>query len=227
MGFGRESSTFGIDIAYQPICSHTWQEAESRIETPGGFLETDERTIANHFAFSNAVLCSGMTQQLRHFGLQIAIEARSCAQHIEQDDHPEGTSRDQDEAWQEWKPAIGTRVRFDNIDLQRTTRVTTGTGFPGVDDPVLLETATALASPDFIAALRDPLTLHDAPGLDPRSGPVARVPARTGPGPLPRLCGGGLREPGSPELRQKVQTSGITIMTTTKTTAVSGSPTRR
>lgn len=65
MGFGidrhPESSTTGIDIASEPIWSHTWQKAEDRIETPGRFLEAGERTIANHFAFSNVILRSGMT----------------------------------------------------------------------------------------------------------------------------------------------------------------------
>ena len=214
LGFGigryRESPTFGIDIACQSIWSHTWQKAANRIEMPGQFPEAGERTIANHFAFSNVVLRSGMTKQLRRFGLQIGLEARSCAWHVEDDDHPEGKVRGQDEAWPERKPTVCTRVRFDDIDVRWSTCVAPGTGFPAVDDPVFLETAAAPASPDFIAPLRDPLTLHDAPGLDPRSGPATRRPGRTGPG-----------------LPQKVQTSGVTIMTTTKTTAVSGSPTRR
>ncbi len=136
MGFGtgrcRKPPTVGIDIACQSIWNHTWQEAASRIATPGGVPETDERTIANHLAFSNVVLCSGMTQQSWHFGLQIVLESQSCAWHLEQDDHPEGTVRDQDEAWPEWKPTIGTRVRFDDIDLQRLTRVAPGNGFPRV-----------------------------------------------------------------------------------------------
>lgn len=122
LGFGigcyRDSPTFGIDIACQSIWSHTWQKAGSRIETPGQFLEAGERTISNHLAFYNVVLRSGMTQQLRRFGLQIGLEARSCAWHVEQDDHPEGKVRDQDEAWPEWKPTIGTRIRFDDIDVQ-------------------------------------------------------------------------------------------------------------
>ena len=177
---------------------------------PGQFPEASERTIANYLAFYNVVLRSGMTKQLRRFGLQIGLEARSCAWQVEDDDHPEGKVRDQDEAWPERKPTVGTRVRFDDIDVQWSTCVAPGTGFPGVDESVFLETAAAPASPDFIAQLRDPLSLHDAPGLDPRSGPATRRPGRTGPG-----------------LSQKVQTSGVTIMTTTKTTAVSGSPTRR
>ena len=139
MGFGigrcRKPPTVGIDIACQSTWNHTWQEAASRIATPGGFPETDERTIANHLAFSNVVLCSGMNQQFRHFGLQIGLEARSSAWHVEQDDHLQGTVHDQDEARPEWKPTIGTRVRFDDIDLQWTTRVTTGTGLPRVAIP--------------------------------------------------------------------------------------------
>lgn len=65
MGFGmgrhRESSATGIDIASEPIWSHTWQKAEDRIETPGSLLEASKRMIANHIDFSNVVLRSGMT----------------------------------------------------------------------------------------------------------------------------------------------------------------------
>ena len=59
-----------------------------------------------------------------------------------------------------------------------------------------------------------------------------RVGCRVCPGepdriPVPQPTGGEFREPGGPGLPQKVQTIGVTIMTTTKTTNVSGSPTRR
>ena len=77
-----------------------------------------------------------MAQQFRHFGLQIGLEARSYAYHLQRDDQPKGMSRDQEKAWTEWTPTIGTRFRFHAIILQSTTRVTPGTGFPGVDDPV-------------------------------------------------------------------------------------------
>ena len=84
---------------------------------------------------------------------------RSYAYHLEQDNHLQGTSRDQDEAWTEWTPTTGTRFRFDDIDLRSTTPVATGTGFPRVDAPVFLETAPA--SPDFIVAPGDALTLRN------------------------------------------------------------------
>ena len=53
MGFGigrtRKSTTFGIDLAYQPIWSHTWQEADERLETParrsGGRRHDDREPV--------------------------------------------------------------------------------------------------------------------------------------------------------------------------------------
>ena len=42
-----------------------------------------------------------MAQRFRHFGLQIGLEAWSYACHLEQEDHLQGRSRDQDEAWTE------------------------------------------------------------------------------------------------------------------------------
>ena len=169
IGFGigrtRESTTFGVDLAYQPIWSHTWQEAESRTETPRGFLDVGDKTIENHFAFSNVVLRSGISQRYERFGFQLGLEARSYAYHLEQEDHVEGTRRDLDEAWTEWTPTLATHFRFQDIDLRWSIRITSGTGFPGIDliggDDVQTVEAAA-PSPDFIAAPRGALTLDGA-----------------------------------------------------------------
>ena len=164
-GVGRhlKSTSFGIDIAYQPIWSHTWQEADRRMETPGGVLEVGDMTIENHFRFSNVVLRSGISQRYDRFGFQLGLEARSYAYHLEQDDHVEATSRDQDEAWTEWTPSFGVRFRTGGFELHSSTRVTSGTGFPGIDGFLAPDArqAAAPASPDFIAAPRGALTLQD------------------------------------------------------------------
>ena len=167
MGFGigrhRKSTSFGIDVAYQPIWSHTWQEADSRMETPGGILEIGDMTIENHFTFSNVVLRSGFAQRYDRFGFQLGLEARSYAYHLEQDDHVEATSRDQDEAWTEWTPTFGVHFRTGDFELHSSTRITSGTGFPGIDNFFVQEemAAAAPSSPDFIAAPRGALTLQD------------------------------------------------------------------
>ena len=167
MGFGigrtRKSTTFGIDLAYQPIWSHTWQEADERLEAPHGVLEVGDMTIENQFVFSNVVLRSGIAHQFRRFGFQLGLEARSYEYQLEQDDHMEGTSRLQDEAWTEWTPTFGTHFRFSDVEMQFSTRITSGTGFPGIDRLFVVEDmAAAPSSPDFIAAPRGALTLQDA-----------------------------------------------------------------
>ena len=168
MGFGigrtRGSTTFGIDLAYQPIWSHTWQEADEHIETPHGVLDVGDMTIENHFVFSNVVMRSGVAQRYKRFGLQLGLEARSYEYQLEQDDHVERTSRLQDEAWTEWTPTFGIEFRFEDVEMQFSTRITSGTGFPGIDlirgtDEMA---AAAPSSPDFIAAPRGALTLEDA-----------------------------------------------------------------
>ena len=85
----------------RPVWSHTWQEAESREETLRGFPEVGDRRIENRFTFSSAVLRSGVSQRCERFGFQLGPEARSHAYHLGQEDHVEGTRRDQDEAWTE------------------------------------------------------------------------------------------------------------------------------
>ncbi len=166
MGFGigrsRDATAFGIDIAYQPIWTHTWQEADRRMETPRGVLEIGDRTIENRFDFSNVVLRSGVAHRFGMFGLQLGLEARSHAYHLVQDDHVEGTSRDQDEAWTEWTPTLGAHFRLQDIDLRFSTRVTSGTGFPGVDWTRGGDAMVPEAARDFIAAPSGPLTLQDA-----------------------------------------------------------------
>ena len=167
MGFGvgrdRNSTAFGIDVTYQPIWSHTWQEADQRVETPSGVLEIGGKTIENHFTFSNVVLRSGISQQYKRFGFQLGLAARSYAYHLEQDDHVEGTSREQDEAWTEWTPTFATSFRIQDIEMQFSTRITSGTGFPGIGRgrDVVMELST-VGSADFIAAPRGELTLQDA-----------------------------------------------------------------
>ena len=167
MGFGigrtRKSTTFGIDLAYQPIWSHTWQEADERVESPQRVLEVGDMTIENHFVFSNVVMRSGIAHQFKRFGFQLGLEARSYEYQLEQDDHVEGTSRLQDEAWTEWTPTFGTHFRFHDVEMQFSTRITSGTGFPGIDRFFSVqEMAAAPSSPDFIAAPRGTLTLQDA-----------------------------------------------------------------
>ncbi len=59
----RGSTTFGIDVALQPIRSHTWQEAEAPVEAAGGTLGAGDKTIENHFDFANVMFRTGVSHE--------------------------------------------------------------------------------------------------------------------------------------------------------------------
>jgi hypothetical protein len=167
VGFSRtaEGTTFGLDVALQPIWSETWQEADTAdVTASGGALQVGDRSIENDFFFTNVMLRSGLSHQVDQVTLQAGIEVRSYAYTLEQVSHVEDSYREQDESWMEWTPTFGAALRFSDFEVRYAGRVTSGTGRPGTDTPfggVMPVTLDQSASPDFIIAPSGPLTLQD------------------------------------------------------------------
>ena len=155
------ATTFGLELALQPIWSDTWQEADAAAaEASGGRFAVGDRTIENEFFFTNVELRTGVSHDVERAGLQLGLEVRSYAYTLDQTDHVESTSRELDESWMEWTPTFGLSYSFTGLDLRYAGRVTTGTGRPGLARSFGGE----LASPDgadFIVAPRGALTLQD------------------------------------------------------------------
>ena len=126
----RGSTTFGIDVALQPIWSHTWQEAEAPVETVAGRLQPGDKTIENHFDFANVMFRTGVSHEFDRLGIQLGVGVRSYEYRLDQQDHVEGTTRRQFENWIEWTPSLAVTFGLSDTDIQYTTRVTTGTGTP-------------------------------------------------------------------------------------------------
>jgi hypothetical protein len=165
VGFARSSgaTTFGLDVAFQPIWSETWQEADTAdVRLSGGALQVGDRSIENDFVFTNVMLRSGISHQVGQATLQGGVEARSYAYTLDQVNHVEQSNREQDEAWMEWTPTLGVTLAFSDFELGYALRVTSGTGRPGTDTFAWGETAvTSLSSrADFIVAPSGPLTLQ-------------------------------------------------------------------
>jgi hypothetical protein len=158
----RGPTRFGLDVLLQPIWSDTWQEADADITGDGGNLVREgEKTIENEFFFTNVVLRAGIAHDVDRYGFQAGLEVRSYDYQLEQQNHVEGTFREQDEAWMEWTPTAGAVVRFSDVELRYLGRLTTGTGRPGV---ALTDQAFAARAElaDFIVAPQAPLTLQEA-----------------------------------------------------------------
>jgi hypothetical protein len=143
LGVGLSESdgpvTFGIDAILEPIWSHTWADAAAPVPTSGGgILPAGARTIENRFTFTNAILRAGLS---RDFALeasessarvQVGMQLRSINYHLDQYSHVLSAGRTQDESWTEWTYAIGTSLRFPELELHYRWRSTSGTGRPGL-----------------------------------------------------------------------------------------------
>lgn len=181
VGFGRTGgpTTFGLDVALQPIWSETWQEADTAdVTASGGRLVAGDRSIQNDFFFTNVLLRTGLAQEVGVATFQGGLELRNYAYTLEQVDHVEESYREQDEAWMEWTPTLGVALRFPGIDLRYALRVTTGTGRPGTDGtlPVLPLTMVDPSTGDFLVAPSGALTLQDADVVTHQL--AVRVPVR-------------------------------------------------
>jgi hypothetical protein len=158
-------TTFGVDIALQPIWSDTWQVADTAIVgASGGVIQVGERTIENDFSFQNVLLRLGFDHDLGRGSVQLGLEARSYDYDMDQKNHVSGTFRDQSEHWMEWTPTAGGTLRVSGLEIRWFGSATTGSGRPGVGSwtfPVVADAPT-LSSGDFLVAPQGPLTLQNA-----------------------------------------------------------------
>ena len=164
-GLSKESGpiSLGLDVVFEPIWSDTWSVTDSAVALPGGGkLQAGAKEIENEFFFSNVHLRLGVGREVERWGFQLGLQATSYAYELEQFNNVTSTRRNQDESWMEWTPTWSGSLRFPEVELRYTGRVTSGTGRPGVDFNFIGARADALAEAgDFIVAPSGPLTLQD------------------------------------------------------------------
>ncbi len=164
IGIAHQSSesTFGADLIFEPIWSHTWAEAAEPVLTAGGtIIPTGGRTIENDFQFGNWLFKMGIGHQEAVFGFQLGLQLRWIRYWLDQTNIVEVFERSQKESWAEWTPSFGLNFNFPDFHIRYTGRFTTGTGQPGVAWAIFAEDA-ALANSDIIATPGGSLTLQEA-----------------------------------------------------------------
>ncbi len=161
-------STFGVDVIYEPIWSHTWADSEDPVETDAGeIIPPGGKTIENRFRFSNALFRMGFGQQIAFgetgtsAGIQFGLALRTIHYWLNQDDHVSLTSRNLEERWVEWTPSWGVSVRFPELEVGYRGRVTNGTGRPGVANNPGILVADAAGGSNILVAPSGPLTLDE------------------------------------------------------------------
>jgi len=159
-------ATFGIDVIYEPIWSHTWADAEAATPTAGGdTIPTGGKTIENWFAFSNALVKMGVTRELGSTAsAQLGLVVHSIQYGLKQKNHVEVSNRALREHWVEWMPTWGVGFKFPEVEIRYQGRVVNGTGRPGVvasSGGDLLTVASADAARNILVAPNGPLTLGE------------------------------------------------------------------
>jgi len=164
-------TTFGVDAVFEPIKTHTWGEAPSAIVTETGTLPAGGKTTENFFSFSNAILRTGLGRDipidtvhgsLKSIRLELGLAMRSINYTLNQFDHVAASNRQQDESWMEWTRTWGLGLRFSDLEVRYTGRVSTGDGRPGIQNfggPIALTAAGDAAGKNFLSAPSGALSL--------------------------------------------------------------------
>ena len=164
VGIAKSSgpATFGLDVVVEPIWSDTWAEAAAdTVSVNQQVIRKGDKTVENDFFFTNVQMRLGLAYDLEHASFQAGVEVRSYAYRLKQRDRIQDTKRDQKESWMEWSPSFGARAKFSEFEIGYQGRLTTGSGWPGVQWTGERADAVLMAA-DFIIAPSGPLTLQDA-----------------------------------------------------------------
>ena len=169
-------ATFGVDLVYEPIWSYTWADAETAVPTAtGDTIAIGYKTIENHFHFSNFALRLGVGRDLelhdgegdvestgpkKIVGLQFGLVVRTTHYSLAQTDHVQAVSRDLTAGWLEYTPTWGLSLRFPELELRYSGRMTYGAGRPGLEfTSGFVQRGVALAGATILAAPTGPLNL--------------------------------------------------------------------
>ncbi|MGI9625557.1 MAG: hypothetical protein ACR2QM_01865, partial [Longimicrobiales bacterium] len=113
MGLGKRSgsTTFGMDVIYEPIWSHTWADSETPVtDANGQIIAPGGKTIENRFRFSNALLRMGVGEEFTldgpgtRLGLQAGLNVKRHHYTLDQRNHVQLSARGLEERWTEWSP---------------------------------------------------------------------------------------------------------------------------
>src|SRR5256885_458452 len=155
-------ATFGLDAVYEPIWSNTYAAAAVPTETaPGDTIPVGGKTIENRFRFSNALFRMGVGRELptpmrnRTAVWQLGVAVHAIHYWLTQQDYVQDASRAREDWWVEWTPTWGLTLRFPELELRYSGRVTTGTGRPGtqtngfvLNDPAAFRAGGLLVAPN-------------------------------------------------------------------------------
>lgn len=159
------SARFGIDLIYEPISSYTWADAGEPTNTVSGdTIAPGGKTIENRFRFSNAWFRLGVEESIvprKPAMFQLGLILHPIQYQLAQQDHVEGTIRNNSASWFEWTPTWGLSYRQPGYELRYQGRATYGAGRPESPPFTLGVFEVAAPNASILAAPNGPLFLTD------------------------------------------------------------------
>ena len=129
MGFGLGKAlggtSFGADLVYEPISSHTWADDAGDVVTDAGvIIPAGGKTFENWFRFQNRKIRVGFsrefhtdTDSMESGRIQLGFAAYMTSYRLRQQDHVQDTERQQSASWTEWGPTLGVGFRTRMFDV--------------------------------------------------------------------------------------------------------------
>lgn len=162
-----DRNTFGIEVGIQPARSHTWAFADTALTAPSGaVIGSGERTVDNHFRFTNFGLATGLRHSRERVDLQLGLGVRRTAYDLDQDNYVTEVRTLTEESWMEWAPSWGIAVRLSGMDLRYAGRANMK-GFPdctlfcGTDEVIAMPDSPGPGGGDFLPAVTQPVFFPD------------------------------------------------------------------
>lgn len=164
IGLSRTSgaATFGLDVIYEPIWSHTWANAVEPTETADDqIIPAGQKTVDNVFVYDNARIRMGVHNDGEHVQWSLGFDMHRISYDLDQTDFVEAERRFLDQSWTEWTLSGGIGTQFSGFQVHYMARLTLGTGQPGVQRQWNTRADQFLGAGDWVVAPRGPLTLRE------------------------------------------------------------------
>ena len=158
----RGAATFGVDIIYEPIWSHTWANAaEATLTVNDETIPAGEKTVDNRFDFSNARIRMGLQRDGERLDFSLGLDMHHISYDLDQMDFVDDERRLLDQHWTEWTVSGGLGGDVSGLRLQYMARLTLGTGTPGVNTWGGGGLRFADAAANWVVAPEGPLQLQE------------------------------------------------------------------
>ncbi len=160
------AATFGIDVIYEPIWSHTWAEAAEPVEAAdGSTIAAGEKTVDNQFDFRNGRIRMGVHRDGEKLGFSFGLDMHHISYDLDQMDFEDDERRLLDNNWTEWTFSTGLGADLGSFRIQYAGHLTLGTGTPSVQRPwgwgARQEGFGGVTGADWVVAPDGPLALEE------------------------------------------------------------------